>query len=162
MSHRNVDCANRPQLLSRMSGFIEEIRHNAQRLWEDAKILFDHERYASALALTVLSLEETGKYALLSGRVQFDGPDRNLRNHLTRQGAVFDLMVQQIGVEQANEVLAERGLKIVRETEEVRAFAKEHFGEPTPERRAFVAQIWNEYLDMDSEGIAIVPNCQGR
>jgi AbiV family abortive infection protein len=144
-----------------MSGSIEEIRHNAQRLWEDAKLLFDHKRYASALALTVLSLEETGKYALLSGRVQFDGPDKNLRNHLTRQSAVFDLMVQQIGVELAIEVLAERGLKIVRETEEIRAAANQRFGEPTPERRAFVAQIWNEYLDMIKKASPLYQNVKG-
>jgi AbiV family abortive infection protein len=34
---------------------------NAKRLAEDARLLFDNQRYASALALAVLSIEESGK-----------------------------------------------------------------------------------------------------
>ena len=38
---------------------------NAMRLVEDAKLLFDNDRLASALALAILSIEESGKPAIL-------------------------------------------------------------------------------------------------
>ncbi len=38
---------------------------NAKRLAEDAQLLFDAERYPSALSLAVLSLEESGKHSIL-------------------------------------------------------------------------------------------------
>lgn len=40
----------------------EKLAGNARRLYEDAKILHEHERHASAVALAVLATEEVGKY----------------------------------------------------------------------------------------------------
>jgi len=40
-------------------------KRNAKRLAEDAQLLFDAERYPSALSLAVLSLEESGKLTIL-------------------------------------------------------------------------------------------------
>ena len=40
-------------------------KQNARRLAEDAQLLFDAERYPSALSLAVLSLEESGKLIIL-------------------------------------------------------------------------------------------------
>lgn len=40
-------------------------RRNAERLAKDARLLLDNDRYASALALAILAIEETGKVAIL-------------------------------------------------------------------------------------------------
>ncbi len=40
-------------------------RQNARRLYEDARLLFEHRRYASAAALAVLAIEESGKLPIL-------------------------------------------------------------------------------------------------
>jgi AbiV family abortive infection protein len=42
-------------------------RENGVRLAKDARLLFENERYASALALVILSIEETGKESVLRG-----------------------------------------------------------------------------------------------
>src|SRR5207253_2943359 len=42
-------------------------RQNAVRLAKDARLLLENERYASALALAILSIEESGKAAVLRG-----------------------------------------------------------------------------------------------
>jgi AbiV family abortive infection protein len=39
---------------------------NAQRLHSDAKLLLDNGRYASAVALAVIAIEEVGKLLLLA------------------------------------------------------------------------------------------------
>jgi len=40
---------------------------NARRLVKDARLLFENERYASALSLAILSIEESGKNHILRG-----------------------------------------------------------------------------------------------
>src|SRR5260221_5909890 len=40
---------------------------NAKRLYEDAELLFNASRFASACALAVLSIEEAGKVSVLRG-----------------------------------------------------------------------------------------------
>jgi len=44
---------------------INAAAENSRRLCEDAKLLFDNARYPSALALAILSIEESGKAAIL-------------------------------------------------------------------------------------------------
>lgn len=44
---------------------INAARRNARRLVEDARILLDKERYATAASLAVLSIEESGKQSIL-------------------------------------------------------------------------------------------------
>ncbi len=44
---------------------LQPIAYNAMRLYEDAKLLFDAGRFPSSLSLSVLSLEETGKFYML-------------------------------------------------------------------------------------------------
>jgi AbiV family abortive infection protein len=46
---------------------INVARQNAARLAKDARLLLENERYASALALAVLSIEESGKGPVLRG-----------------------------------------------------------------------------------------------
>jgi AbiV family abortive infection protein len=44
-----------------------EILGNALRLYGDARLLFDHERYASCASLSVLAIEELTKFMALAG-----------------------------------------------------------------------------------------------
>lgn len=57
---------------------INRARANAKRLCEDAKLLFDAERYPSALSLAILSIEESGKQSILRSMVS------DIRNEHTK------------------------------------------------------------------------------
>jgi AbiV family abortive infection protein len=48
-----------------VSATVEAITFNASRLLVDARLLYQNERYESATALCVLSLEEAGKACLI-------------------------------------------------------------------------------------------------
>lgn len=50
---------------SQIADGINASNHNAQRLLADAKILLDAERFPSAAALSILSIEESGKAPIL-------------------------------------------------------------------------------------------------
>jgi AbiV family abortive infection protein len=71
-------------------------RENAVRLAKDARLLFENERYASALALAVLSIEEAGKEPVLRGLAvasddkQLQERWRDYRLH-TRKNALWPL-----------------------------------------------------------------------
>jgi AbiV family abortive infection protein len=61
------------------------VASNAVRLAEDSRLLFARDRYESATALAVLSLEETGKYYLLSRKADDSALAAKLRNHVDKQ-----------------------------------------------------------------------------
>lgn len=42
------------------------VRDNAFRLYGDAVLLFENERYASSIAMSILAIEEVGKYLILN------------------------------------------------------------------------------------------------
>lgn len=60
-----LDQYSGPLTLAQVAAGINAARKNAARLVYDAKILADAERYASALALSILSIEESGKVSIL-------------------------------------------------------------------------------------------------
>lgn len=45
---------------------IAEARHNAQMLYEDAKLLFENRRWATSISLSILACEEVGKFLILN------------------------------------------------------------------------------------------------
>jgi len=57
---------------------INAARRNARRLAEDAQLLFDRERYPTAAALAILSIEETGKDSILR-EIAWSTGDKELR-----------------------------------------------------------------------------------
>jgi len=63
----------------------EIILNNAKTLLDDAKILRTNRRYASALGLAVLSLEELGKFVILTGLRDFSNPHDAARFHKAKQ-----------------------------------------------------------------------------
>jgi AbiV family abortive infection protein len=74
---------------------------NARRLARDAKLLFDNDRFPSAVALAILSIEESGKLSILRGLAvaksdeQLKGEWREYRTHTAknRLWPIIDLLV---------------------------------------------------------------------
>jgi AbiV family abortive infection protein len=54
---------------------------NAQRLLDDARLLFEHGRYPTSLSIAVLSMEESGKALLMCRAVK----QTDLRHHVIKQ-----------------------------------------------------------------------------
>ncbi|MCP1319351.1 AbiV family abortive infection protein [Halomonas sp. 707B3] len=50
---------------SQVASGINAAQKNARRLYEDAQLLFDNDRYPTGLALAILSIEESGKASIL-------------------------------------------------------------------------------------------------
>lgn len=76
------------------------IIENASRLLRDARLLVDHQRFASAFALAVLGIEEIGKVVLdLWGRAgPLAKPVVRRTSHLRKQAAVGSLMLASFAV----------------------------------------------------------------
>jgi AbiV family abortive infection protein len=71
---------------------IKDAISNGLRLLDDAKLLHEHARYASAYALSVLAMEELGKALLKTWVI----PDKGRGySHLTKQRAVASLLLAQ-------------------------------------------------------------------
>jgi len=67
---------------------------NAFRLFCDASLLFDFERFASAIALAFISLEEAGKYLLETWSKEDENFTYDKRKlHIMKQGAVAALFL---------------------------------------------------------------------
>jgi len=104
---------------------IKDTIANGLRLLDDAKLLNENARYASAYALAVLAMEELGKALLKTWSV----PDKGKGYaHLTKQRAVASLLLGQFiekefGAEikdgwESNEDLVERVAKALSESKE--------------------------------------------
>jgi AbiV family abortive infection protein len=83
---------------------------NAARLLKDAKLLVDHERYASAFALSVLALEEIGKVVLdLWGKPvalpKVSKPNKRSSAHVKKQAAVSSLLLADSVTKELGEVI---------------------------------------------------------
>jgi len=81
---------------------------NAARLLKDAKLPVDHERYASAFALSVLALEEIGKVVL----DLWDKPEappklinKRPSAHVRKQAAVSSLLLAEAVTKELGEVI---------------------------------------------------------
>jgi AbiV family abortive infection protein len=75
---------------------------NAKRLFADAKLLFEAKRYPSACSLAILSIEESGKLAILRGiAVMSDSKDledqwQDYRNHYAKNaGWIIDELLSR-------------------------------------------------------------------
>lgn len=63
---------------------LSSIAVNASRLVSDARLLFDNGRLPSSLSMSVLALEETGKYYMLS-RERHGSLEKMVRAHIAKQ-----------------------------------------------------------------------------
>lgn len=58
---KNLNQYRGPLSSTEIAAGMNAARENTNRLAKDAKLLFEQERYPSALALAILAIEETGK-----------------------------------------------------------------------------------------------------
>jgi AbiV family abortive infection protein len=101
---------------------------NAVRLLEDATLLVEHERYASAFALSVLALEETGKVVLALWGKPETSPALKLNSkrpsaHIRKQAAVSSLLL--------GESLANEWGDVVKEKQETEGLIERMFDNTT-------------------------------
>jgi len=85
------------------------IIENAARLLRDAKLLADHERFASAFALAVLGVEEIGKVVLdIWGRAKpLSKPIVRRTVHIRKQAAIGSLLLASFAVKEFGDLDAE-------------------------------------------------------
>ena len=77
-------------------------RHNSIRLLEDARILYEKDRYPSAAALAILSIEESGKRSILreislvKSDKELNNTWKDYRSHIKKnvQWRLFDMVKQ--------------------------------------------------------------------
>lgn len=87
------------------------VTKNAWRLLDDAELLIEHRRFASAVSLATIALEEVGKAVLLHWQVDQDGGGRERqRYHLKKQAAVGYLFEAEVGVKFVAEYFQRQGL----------------------------------------------------
>jgi len=67
MHKQKLDAFKGRLTTKQISAGINAANKNAQRLLNDAKILLKHKKFASAVSLAVLSIEEAGKASILRG-----------------------------------------------------------------------------------------------
>jgi len=73
-------------------GFFKKTIENAERLASDAKLMVNHERAASAIMLSILSIEELGKALITSWGVKNLANFRAYPTHVEKQAATFALL----------------------------------------------------------------------
>jgi AbiV family abortive infection protein len=78
------------------------IMENAARLLADAKLLVDHNRFASAFALAVLGVEEIGKVVLDIWETEkpLTKPARRKSSHLRKQAAVGSVLLGSFAIKE--------------------------------------------------------------
>lgn len=131
------------------------IQANAIRLLEDARLLFTNGRHASSVALSILAIEEVGKFLVLSAAKP--GEARNMLRHHEKQTAASqmysgDLWLSLSGdMVKGNEELFNRRLAELRAMPIEQVFA----GPPTPPTEASerIAKIFEEAIRRRSEGL---------
>lgn len=86
---------------SQVADGINAANKNAERLYLDAKLLFENSRYPSSIALSILSVEESGKASILRGLSlsvsgkELKGNWKRYRNHRAKNThwIALDLML---------------------------------------------------------------------
>ena len=110
---------------------------NAARLLQDAKLLVDHTRFASAFALAVLGIEEIGKVILdiWGSAAPLSKPVVRRSAHIRKQAAVSSLLlasfaVKEFGivVDDANEELIQRVAEAFRLSQEEQLMSQVQVG----------------------------------
>lgn len=110
---------------------------NAARLLHDAKLLFDHTRFASAFALAVLGVEEIGKVILdtWGSAAPLSRPVARRSAHIRKQAAVSSLLLASVAIREfsaefddANEELVHRVAEAFRQSGEGQFMSNVHVG----------------------------------
>ena len=93
---------------------------NAARLLKDAKLLFDHTRFASAFALAVLGVEEIGKVILdiWGTAAPLSKPVVRRSAHIRKQAAVSSLLLGSFSVREFGTVVDDANEQLVQHVAE--------------------------------------------
>lgn len=91
------------------------ILKNAKRLVDDAQLLLDHTRFASAFGIAVLGLEEVGKITLRKwmSDPEFEHDAKHYGFHKVKQAVVGALYMAESAIVACNSYMADNGLKLV-------------------------------------------------
>jgi AbiV family abortive infection protein len=102
---------------------------NAARLLQDAKLLVDHTRFASAFALAVLGVEEIGKVILdiWENAAPLSKPVVRRSAHIRKQAAVSSLLLGSFAVREFGTVVDDANEELVQRVAE--AFRLSHEGQ---------------------------------
>lgn len=95
---------------------------NAARLLQDAKLLVDHTRFASAFALAVLAVEEIGKVILdIWGRTApLAKPVVRRSAHIRKQAAVSSLLLASFAIREFGNVVDDANEELVQRVDDAR------------------------------------------
>jgi AbiV family abortive infection protein len=96
------------------------IRDNAFRLHKDADLLMSNERYASAIALSILAIEEVGKYLILRDDKN-DSETKRLRHHSTKQSALSGRYLSDLWMSLSRRLLLENRELMLKRLAELRS-----------------------------------------
>jgi AbiV family abortive infection protein len=106
----NVDASGMPVPSEVIEEAYFRIIKNAQRLTSDARLLLEHKRFASSVALSVLAVEEVGKIFAIDTAAE----KAKVANHITKRQAVAQVFRDDLaaidGLQVWLEELNHRGL----------------------------------------------------
>jgi AbiV family abortive infection protein len=94
--------------LDPLKASLASIAKNARSLLSDAELLFDHGRYARAAALSVLAVEEVGKFYLL--KWERAEAKQAMRYHPPKQRMVADVVAATAAFDAYERTLHSLGL----------------------------------------------------
>jgi len=86
------------------------ILKNGRRLVEDAELLFERQRYASATMLAIYALEEMGKHYQAKWRLVEEHSSKGRRLHRAKQGIVGAFYGSRVAIGAVSEILSRIGL----------------------------------------------------
>lgn len=90
---------------------LKMLSHNAMRLYQDAQLLFENERYPSSLALSLLSLEESGKFLIKRKEQDNEATPYLDKLHLPKQQEALTYFIVREAILTYFEVLKEYGFE---------------------------------------------------
>lgn len=85
-----------------------EVLGNALRLYRDAKLLFEHERYPSCVSLSILAIEELAKFMALAGYQPL--PLSGWQSHVNKQQNSAAFLLRKRYQAELREIIAEQQL----------------------------------------------------
>jgi AbiV family abortive infection protein len=85
-----------------------EILSNALRMYRDAKLLLNHDRYASATAISILAIEEMAKFMSLAGFQPL--PRKHWRDHVCKQTSPTAFMLRKQFQNNLRKILTEKNI----------------------------------------------------
>jgi AbiV family abortive infection protein len=103
-----------------MPAHLSSIRDNAFRLYEDAGLLMSNKRYASAIALSILAIEEVGKYLILRDDKN-DSKAKRLRHHSVKQSALSGRYLSDLWMSLLRRLLVENRELMLKRLAELRS-----------------------------------------